>query len=110
MFMINSETAPVELQGCLCPTEFQSTVVDGRIHHAFVDHIEAGIAERRLNRVGTIPLIENVFVGKHLRLSRLVGFHSPVHHIDPMGEKSVMAPPPKFQNHRQWLNFSSLKG
>jgi hypothetical protein len=24
--------------------------------------------------------------------------------------KSVMAPPPKFQYQRQWLNFSSLKG
>ena len=84
---INGEAAAIDLQRCFRPAELKPAIVDGGIHHALVHHIKAGIAERRLNRVGTIPLLENIFVAEHLRLARLVGFHGPVHHIDPVREQ-----------------------
>ena len=84
---INGEAAAIDLQGCFGPAELQAAVIDGRIHHALVHHIKPGIAESRLDGVGTIPLLENIFVGQHLRLARLVGFHGPVHHIDPVAEQ-----------------------
>ena len=84
---INAEAAAVDLQGCLRAAKFKPAVIDGGTHHALVHDVESGIAKCRLNRVGTIPLLENVFVPQHLRLARRVGLHGPVHHIDPMGEQ-----------------------
>ena len=34
-------------------------------HHAFVDDVEAGIAEGGLDGVGAIPLLEDIFVAEH---------------------------------------------
>ena len=86
-FVINREAAAIDLQGGFRAAELQAAIVDGRSHHAFVDDIEAGIAESGLDGVGTIPLLENIFVAEHLRLARLVGFHGPVHDVDPVGEE-----------------------
>ena len=87
VFVIDSEAAAVDLQGCFCAAELEAAVVDGRSHHALVGHIEAGIAESGLNSVRTFPLFEDEFIAEHLRLARLVGFHGPVCDIDPVGEE-----------------------
>ncbi len=87
VFVIDGEAAAVDLQGCFCAAKLEAAVVDGRSHHALVDDIEAGIAKSGLNSVGTFPLFEDEFVAKHLGLARLVGFHGPVHDVDPVGEE-----------------------
>src|SRR5579863_6906912 len=83
---IKPKAATIDLQSRLRSAELEAAIIDRRIHHAFIHHIKTGIAEGRLNRVGTFPLLENVFVRQHLRLARLVNFHGPVHNVDPVGE------------------------
>src|SRR5260370_38683179 len=80
-------SAAVELQGCVRAAEFEAAVVDRGSHRAFVNDIEAGVAQRCLKSVGAIPLLEDVFVGEDLRLCGLVGFHGPVPDADPGGEQ-----------------------
>src|SRR5579863_1472810 len=59
-FVIDAESAAIDLQRCLRAAEFQAAIVDGRGHHALVNDIESRIAGRHLNRIGTIPLLENI--------------------------------------------------
>ena len=84
---INTEAVAIDLQRGLGAAEFKAAVVDGGAHHALVDDIPPGIAERRLNGVGAIPLLKDIFVSEHLRLARRIGLHRPVRHIDPVGEQ-----------------------
>src|SRR5579872_7167525 len=44
-FAVNGEFSSVDFQRSLGPAELQSSVVDRRTHHAFVDNIESRIAE-----------------------------------------------------------------
>jgi len=32
-------------------------------------------------------LLENIFVAKYLHVSRLIGFHRPMHHVNPVREE-----------------------
>ena len=99
--MIDAKAAAVELQGCVRAAELEAAIVDRGGHHALVEDIDAGIAESCLNGVGTIPLLEDVFIGEHLHMARLIGFHGPVHDVDPVGEEvghgaatKIPEPPP----------------
>ena len=84
---VDVEAAAVNFQCRLGAAKFEASVVDGGIHHAFINDIEAGIAEGGLNRIGAIPLIEKIFVAEHEGLLRLVGFHRPVDNVDPVREQ-----------------------
>src|SRR5437879_12039445 len=99
--MIDAKAAAVELQGCVRAAEVEAAIVDRGGHHALVEDIDAGIAASCLNGVGTIPLLEDVFIGEHLHMARLIGFHGPVHDVDPVGEEvghgaatKIPEPPP----------------
>src|SRR3954451_11466658 len=84
---MHGEAAAIDLQCRVAPAEFKSSIIDGRIHHAFVHHIEARIAERRLNRIWTVPLLERVFVRQHERMFGLIRLHGPVHNVNPVREQ-----------------------
>ena len=86
-FAIDGHAASIELEGCVGAAEFEAAVVDRRSHHAFIDNVESWIAQGRLHCVGTLPLIEDVFVAQHERVLRLVRFHRPLGHVDPVGEE-----------------------
>src|SRR5580704_11671796 len=59
---IHSEATAIELDRCLVAAEFEPSIVDGGTHHAFIHNIPARITERRLQRVGAVPLLKYVFV------------------------------------------------
>src|SRR6185312_3229315 len=84
VFAVQGESAAINLQGRICATELKSATVDRGTHHSLIHDIKTRISERCLDRVRTIPLIENIFVGEHLRLTWLVSFHGPVHDINPV--------------------------
>ena len=104
------KAAAVELQGGLGAAELEATVVDGGAHHAFIHYVEPGVTERGLNGVGAIPFVEDVFVAEHLRLAGVSDFMAQCATSIQCANRSVMAPPPKFQYQRQRLYFSRLKG
>src|SRR5712675_1639660 len=86
-FAMDGEAAAINFQGRFGAAEFEAAVVDGGGHGAFVDDIEAGIAKRGLKGVRAIPLREDVFIGEDLRVGGLIGFHGPMHDVDPVGEQ-----------------------
>src|SRR5712675_2612188 len=86
-FAMDGEAAAIDFQGRFGAAEFEAAVVDGGSHGAFVDDIEAGIAKRGLKGIGAIPLREDVFIGEDLRVGGLIGFHGPMHDVDPVGEE-----------------------
>src|SRR5215472_2835961 len=86
-FAMDRETTAIDLQSRFSPAKFKAPVIDGRTHHAFVDHVESRIAEGSLNGVWTIPLIENALVRKHHSVLGLICLHCPMHHVDPVREK-----------------------
>src|SRR5712672_722817 len=86
-FAMDGEAGAIDFQGRFGAAEFQAAVVDGGGHGAFVDDIEAGIAQRGLKGIRAIPLREDVFIGEDLRVGGLIGFHGPVHNVNPVGEQ-----------------------
>src|SRR5712672_1132373 len=86
-FAMDGEAGAINFQGGFGAAEFEAAVVDRGGHGAFVDDIEAGIAKRGLKGVRAIPLREDVFIGEDLRVRGLIGFHGPVHDVDPVGEQ-----------------------
>src|SRR3984885_7333239 len=84
---VNAETAAINLQCRLGAAEFEAAVVNGGAHHAFVHYIPPWVAQRRLNGVGAIPFVEDIFVGQHLRLARGIRLHRPVRYVDPVGKQ-----------------------
>src|SRR4051794_32309898 len=48
----------VDLQGRFRTPKLEPSIVDGRAHHAFVDHIKPRIAEGRLDGVRALPFLE----------------------------------------------------
>src|SRR6185312_14418407 len=58
---IDSKSAAVDLQRRICSAELKTAIIDGGTHHSLIKHVEAGIPKRRLNRIGTIPGIEDIF-------------------------------------------------
>ena len=87
VFAIDGESAAVELQGGFVAAEFKAAVVDGGTHHSLIADVEAGITEGCLDGVGAIPLLEDIFVGEHLRGLGGVLLHGPVHDVDPVSEE-----------------------
>src|SRR6266496_5291373 len=65
-FTIDAESTTSKLQGRVSAAELEAAVVDRRTHHSLIHHIKIGIAVRRLDGVGTIPRIENIFVCQHV--------------------------------------------
>src|SRR5215831_16385119 len=61
VFPVDAKPAAVDLQRCLRTAELQVAIIDRGSHHSLVHDVEAGVTESRLNRVGTIPLVENIF-------------------------------------------------
>ena len=86
-FAMDAKAEAVKLQGCFGAAEFEAAVIDRGGHRALVNDIEAGIAHRCLKGVGAIPVLEDIFVSEDLRAFGLVGFHGPVHDVDPVGEQ-----------------------
>ena len=86
-FAMDGEAAAINFEGGFGAAEFEAAVVDGGGHGAFVNDIEAGIAQRGLKSVRAIPLREDVLIGEDLRVGGLIGFHGPVDDVNPMGEE-----------------------
>src|ERR1700761_863214 len=86
-FMPDGHAAAVDLQCCLGTAELEAAVVDRRRHHALVDDVEVRVAEGSLDCVGALPLLVDELVTEHEGGRRLVGFHGPVHDIDPVGKQ-----------------------
>src|SRR5579859_349556 len=85
--MMDAESLAVKLERRLRAAKFQSAVVNRRRHHALVHYIESGIADRGLNRIRTVPLLEHVFIAKHQRVLRRVRLHRPMRHVNPVREE-----------------------
>src|SRR5262249_175343 len=86
-FMKDREAEPIDLERSIRAAKFESAIVDGGSHHTFITNIEPRIAERNLDCVRTFPLIENKFIREHVDFFGRVGFHGPVHDIDPVSAK-----------------------
>lgn len=86
-FAVDGEAAAVNFQCGFSAAEFQAAVVDRGSHGAFVHDVEAGVAQRGLKSVRAIPSREDVFIGEDLRVGGLIGFHGPVHDVDPVSEE-----------------------
>ena len=86
-FAIEAEAGASDFESGVGAAKFEAAIVDGRSHHAFVDDVEAGIAEESLDGVRAFPLLEHVFVAEHVDVLGLIGFHGPVSDVDPVGEE-----------------------
>src|SRR6185312_3798530 len=106
----DSEAATIYFQRGVGAAKLKAAIVDGRIHHALVNDVESGIPERRLNGVGAIPLLKDIFVRQSECLARLFNFHRPVNYVDPVSKQVSQRSTAKIPVPAPLVKFIQAKG